>query len=214
MGQLGTRFKVVRNYNFEQDSRLAPLQPGLSAGRASYHSLFFTIRLDTRDSFINASRGIVIQAEFETAPKSDLVEVAFSRQAMRLQHYAVLFYPKTVIASRFSLENLSGIKIPVQFLIPIGGNQTLRGYPQDRFLDRTAAHANLELRYPIIWRFGGVLGYDTGKVWSNLPQVGLHDWASNFTAGLRFYMKTFVVRLDVGFSDETTGFYLNFGHIF
>jgi hypothetical protein len=37
---------------------------------------------------------------------------------------------------------------------------------------------------------------------------------TNYVCGLRYYMDTFIVRLDVGLSDETTGLYLNFGHIF
>jgi hypothetical protein len=36
----------------------------------------------------------------------------------------------------------------------------------------------------------------------------------NAVAGLRFSMETFVVRADVGFGRESTGFYLNFGHLF
>jgi hypothetical protein len=36
----------------------------------------------------------------------------------------------------------------------------------------------------------------------------------NSLVGLRFSMDTFVVRADLGFGKETTGFYLNFGHLF
>jgi hemolysin activation/secretion protein len=99
-------------------------------------------------------------------------------------------------------------------LLPVGGGNTLRGYPQDRYLDKTAAVANVELRFPIYWRFGGVVGYDAGKVWNSLPKFDFHRWATNPMVGLRFYMDTFVVRADVGFGKETTGFYLNFGHMF
>jgi hemolysin activation/secretion protein len=119
-----------------------------------------------------------------------------------------------VLAARIGLQGLAGGDLPVQMLLPIGGNKTVRGLVQDRYLDRVSAVANLEMRFPVFWRFGGILGYDAGKVWHSFRELDLARWATNPVAGLRFYMDTFVVRLDVGFGNETTGFYLNFGHIF
>ena len=126
----------------------------------------------------------------------------------------MLFYPKTILAFRAGIQTLTGNNLPVQVLLPIGGNNTLRGYLQDRFLDRTSALMNAELRFPIFRRFGGILGMDAGKVWNSIGKMDLKNWADNPVFGLRFYMDTFVIRLDVGISKETTGFYLNFGQIF
>jgi hemolysin activation/secretion protein len=125
-----------------------------------------------------------------------------------------LFIPKTVLALRVGVQGLMGSDLPVQVLMPIGGSTTLRGSPQDRYLDKVAAVANTEVRFPIFWRFGGVAGFDFGKVWSELKDFDLRRWAVNPVAGLRFYMNTFVVRCDVGFGKETTGLYFNFGHVF
>lgn len=94
------------------------------------------------------------------------------------------------------------------------GTGPLRGFPQDRFLDRVMAVSNLELRFPLIWRIGGVAGLDAGKVWNSPGDIDLEGWAVNKVAGLRFYMQTFVVRIDLGFGPETTGLYFNFGHVF
>jgi endonuclease/exonuclease/phosphatase family metal-dependent hydrolase len=214
VGQLGARYKTVRNFNFEGNSRLMKLQPELNSSKATFASLFAGFRYDTRNSFINPSRGLVLQGEAEFAPSSGLSNVAFTRLAAWIQNYSVLFYPKTVLAIRLGMQGLIGNNLPVQVLLPIGGNNTLRGSPQDRYLDKIAALVNAELRFPILWRFGGVLGLDAGKVWNSLGSVDLTCWAVNPTGGLRFYMDTFVVRLDIGFGSETTGLYFNFGHIF
>lgn len=214
VGQVGAKYRIIRNFNFSEDSHLVNLLPELNASKATFASLFANFRYDTRNSFINPSQGLVLQGEAEFIPNSALSNVAFTRLAAWFQHYSILFYPKTVLALRLGVQGLIGSDLPVQVLLPIGGNGTLRGYPQDRYLDKTAAVFNAELRFPIFWRFGGVLALDAGKVWNSLASIDLNRWALNPTAGLRFYMETFVVRLDVGFGNETTGFYFNFGHIF
>jgi len=95
---------------------------------------------------------------------------------------------------------LFGKDLPAQVLLPLGGNTSLRGSPQDRYLGKSAVLANAELRFPLVWRLNGVLGLDAGKVWSSLAAVDFRGWDVNPTVGLRFIMKTFVVRFDVGFA--------------
>jgi endonuclease/exonuclease/phosphatase family metal-dependent hydrolase len=214
VAQSGLRFKTIRNFNFAAASRLAVLPGELNTGRASYVSLFLNLRYDSRDSFINPSRGTVIQGEAEVAPGWAPGNIAFSRLAFWHQFYAELFYPKTIFAWRFWFQSLAGNDLPVQVLLPLGGNITLRGSPQDRYLDKTAALVNAEIRFPVLGRLGGVAGLDLGKVWHAPADIDLRGWAVNPTLGLRFYMKTYVVRLDVGFGREATGLYFNFGHIF
>ena len=214
VGQVGARYKTVRNSNFSEDSRLVNLPPNLNASRTSLSSFLVNFRYDTRNSFINPSQGLVLQGETEFVPRSTLSNVEFARLAGWVQHYFLLFYPKTVLALRLGVQDLIGKELPIQVLLPIGGSSTLRGSPQDRYLDKTAAVFNAELRFPIFWRFGGVAALDAGKVWSSPAKVDLKRWAMNPTAGLRFYMETFVVRMDVGFGKDTTGLYFNFGQIF
>jgi hypothetical protein len=214
VGQIGARYKTVRNFNISEGSRFFNLQPSLNASRVQYASLYATFRYDTRNSFINPSRGIVMQAEAEWIPQNGFSNVAFTRFAGWLQYYSVLFYPKTVLALRCGLQGLAGEDLPVQVLMSVGGNNNLRGSPQDRYLDKTSAIVNAELRFPIYWRFGGVFGFDGGNVWWSLSKIGFSRWVMNPTAGLRFYFDTFVVRVDVGFGMEATGFYFNFGQIF
>lgn len=214
VGQLGLRYKTVRNFNFSGDSRLRELFPALNAGRASYASVFSICRFDSRDSFINPSGGLVLQGELEWAPRSSLGNVSFVRSAFWVQSYSTLFFPKTVLALRLGAQQLFGSDLPAQVLLTIGGNSSLRGYAQDRFLGKSSVLANGEVRFPLVWRLGGVIGLDAGRVWSSLAKFTLRGWAVNPTAGLRFIMDTFVVRFDVGFGKESTGVYFNFGHLF
>jgi endonuclease/exonuclease/phosphatase family metal-dependent hydrolase len=210
VGQAGLKYATVRNSPPDG----VALPSGLDIGRVSYVSIFGKIRYDSRDSFIHPSEGIVLQAEAEYAPKAGAKTVSFTRVAGWFQYYTVLFEPKTIFAFRFGGQNLFGDDLPSQVLLPLGGNNTLRGSPQDRYLDKSHLLMNAEVRFPIIGRLGGIIGLDMGKVWPSLGSIDFRKWAANPTLGLRYYMKTFVVRMDVGLGADATGLYFNFGHIF
>jgi endonuclease/exonuclease/phosphatase family metal-dependent hydrolase len=214
VGQVGVRSRTVRNSRFSEGSRLRDLPPALNAGRANYVSVLGNVRWDSRDSYINPSRGLVLQGEVEGTPGAALGNVSFTRAAVWAQHYSVLWYPPTVLALRVGAQRLFGDHLPVQVLLPLGGNGSLRGSPQDRFLGRATALANAELRFSVVGRLGGVLGWDAGKAWEDPSSVDLRGWTSNPTVGLRLVLRTFVVRCDVGIGKETTGLYLNFGQLF
>jgi outer membrane protein assembly factor BamA len=176
--------------------------------------LFINARYDSRNSFVNPTLGSVVQFDAERAFHTTPENSQFTRLSMSLQNYSIVFYPTTVLALRWVGQGIIGDNLPVQVLSSVGGNNTLRGSPQDRYLDKVSSVVNAELRFPLYWRFGGVVGMDAGKVWNTLGEVDLGGWATNPSAGLRLHMETFVVRLDIGFGKETTGVYFNFGQIF
>lgn len=213
VGQLGVRYKFVRNYQFEAGSRLQTLPPALNSSRVAYISFFTTTRYDTRNSFINATDGEVLQIEAEIAPSLGSNNAAFLRLAGWVQWYRTLL-DGLVVAIRGGMAGLVGDDLPVQVLLPVGGGNTVRGSPQDRLLDKVGAVVNIEFRFPIFWRLGGIVGADGGQVWHKPGEIGISRWQTNVLAGLRFSMDTFIVRLDVGLGRETTGFYLNFGQLF
>jgi outer membrane protein assembly factor BamA len=214
VGQLKIKYMSIENNNFEANSRLAVLSPLLNSGTATFTSLAFTVRFDSRNSFINASSGLVLQGESEFSPEWGLGNTNFTRLTGWIQYYLTLLSSKTVLTGRVGLQQVIGNNIPVQLMSSLGGTGTLRGYPQDRFLDKADMLFNAEIRFPIVWRFGGVVGLDAGKVWSSLAVIDLHRWAYNPITGLRFYMDNFVVRADIGFGSAGTGFYFNFGQLF
>lgn len=214
VGQAGIRLKSVRNFNFSDSSTLVHLPPSMNSATASYRSLYISARYDSRNSFVNPSYGSVVQVDAERTLSTSPEDFQFTRLSLSMQDYSVLFYPTTVLAVRWTAQGLIGGNLPVHALASVGGNNTLRGSPQDRYLDKISAIVNAEFRFPLYWRFGGVVGFDAGKVWNSPSELDLVRWATNPNIGLRFYMDTFVVRLDVGLGKETTGMYFNFGQIF
>jgi len=214
IGQFGIKYKRIESWDFDDQGQLIDLLPEQNRALLEFSTFYFNCRFDSRDSYIHPTKGIVIQSELDWTPNVSWNNIHFYQWSLWFQYYSPIIFPNTIFAARFGTMNIIGDDLPIQLLIPIGSNRTLRGYPQDRFLDKTAGLVNLELRFPIYRRLGALIGADFGRVWHSFDQFNLVNWHSNAVAGLRFYMDTYVVRVDVGISRETFGIYFNFGHIF
>jgi outer membrane protein assembly factor BamA len=208
------RWRVVRNFGFDEGSRLAQLPPALNQGRAANASLLLAARYDTRDHLLAPSRGTVLQAELEHAPSASFNDAPFTRVAASLSRFVTIVPGRLVFAGRIGAQQLVAGTLPVQFLLPLGGNQTLRGEPLDRYLDKATLLCNAELRFPLYRRLGAVAGLDAGKVWSDLRKADMHDWSFDPMLGLRYALETYIVRFDVGFGMDAMRVCFTFNHLF
>jgi hypothetical protein len=206
VAEIGVRFKNSNSFGFN------PFDYGFGFNFSSVQkhvqvvSLIYNFRWDTRTNYINPQNGFLLEIDNEAA--RDLINPPaqnFYKIGLISQSYISLF-PEFVFANRVVLQAISDVNY--QLLLTLGGNKTLRGLPQDRYLSTSAVLINSELRFPIWWRFGGIAGADIGNSEST------PEWIINPVVGLRFYMDNFVVRIDCGFGKETTGIYFNFGHMF
>ena len=210
VGTAVLRFKRIWSYGFEEESLLA--SHPLNAGTCDIGSFALQMRHDTRTSILAPTAGMVLQAEVERAlPVTDFAK-EWTRLAAWVQYYTEVY--GTVLAARFGIQSLSGDDIPIQHLLTIGGSATVRGIPKDRFLDCCSAVGNLEFRFPLYGDLGAIVGVDAGAVAHDPGDIPSSRWMVTPVAGLRYYLPTFVVRADVGYSDEAVGVYFNFGQIF
>ena len=115
-------------------------------------------------------------------------------------------------------------ELPFWALPSLGGRDTLRGYIQNRFTDRTAWHAAAEYRlwflprgFPLtdairIERVGCAFFYDIGTVDDNLSDLISATVHDSYGVSFRFTLeRTALFRADLGFSDEGTNFTFAFG---
>ncbi|MBK7632058.1 MAG: BamA/TamA family outer membrane protein [Ignavibacteriales bacterium] len=202
VAEFGARFKSISCYNFDSTGSLQYRFPT----DVKYVSFIFNFRWDTRTNFINPLNGFVLEIDNEYAPNLLKQGNTFYKVGILSQFYLTLFKPNYAWANRIILQTISDVNYQLQ--LPLGGNNTVRGLPQDRYLSNSTVLINSEFRFPIWRRFGGIAGVDIGNSEST------PDWVINPVIGLRFYMDNFIVRFDVGFGEETTGIYFNFGHIF
>ncbi len=219
-GSFGLKFKSTSTYDYRRDTILTSPENVENKYQedpsVKYLSANLNAKWDTRNSFINPSTGLVLEIELEYAP--DILEdnSSFFRQAFIVRYFTEIFFKNLILASRAMEQVLISESGSSQFLaIPVGGSNTLRGVPVDKFRFYSEFLLNNELRFPIWWRFGGIAGLDIGYGSNkDLYPEDTIDWIVNPVVGLRFFMDNFIVRADVGFYDGDIGFYLNFGHIY
>jgi len=218
VASMGLKYKTISSYNFSINGELINTDNDFNNRFIKTLSILVTIRWDSRNNFINPDKGTVMQMDVDYAPKISFNNEEYLKLGLTFQNYLTLFEPQILFASRLVGQIIFPDNVPIQLQLPIGGNNTLRGLPQDRYLSASTLIINNEIRFPIWWRFGGIVGLDVGCTGSTTdyefwnPQ--LSGWIVNPVLGLRFFMDNFIVRFDVGFGNEITGVYFNFGHIF
>lgn len=93
----------------------------------------------------------------------------------------------------------------------------MRGYPEGRYRDDIAVQGQLEYRFPIVWRFGGVVFGAAGQVASSIAEIDLSGLPLAGGIGLRFAVnpeENINIRIDLAFTREGPGFYVNLREAF
>ncbi|MEO1022123.1 MAG: BamA/TamA family outer membrane protein [Bacteroidota bacterium] len=141
-----------------------------------------------------------------------------------MRGYTSFHFIRTItFANRLLFSHTSG-DVPYWQLGSLGGSESLRGYTVNRFMDDNAILLNTELRTwlfkvpSINAEYGGNIFFDIGRSFPNgesLPDI-YNDLKYTFGIGgtSSYFTPDFVLRVDVGFSDEGTGFYLTAGYAF
>jgi outer membrane protein assembly factor BamA len=90
VGQLGLRYKSIKHYNYDSDGQLIKMQLSLKSDNAYYTSLFFNLRYDTRNSFINPSDGFYASGDVELANLNTASNVNFIKWSSVIQYYSTV----------------------------------------------------------------------------------------------------------------------------
>jgi outer membrane protein assembly factor BamA len=209
-------FRNIRYYDVEEDKDHTETLKSVGERFSPFLSILF--RYDTSDSQIHPTRGFRFQFQCDIA-KGFLgnKNADFTRLIVDLRRYLLLIGQKDVLAFRLRFQKIAGDKIPLFELSVLGGGSTenaMRGYKMNRFQDMGKILLNCEYRFPIWKRLGGNLFVDYGIAWPSLARINFQKYALDAGWGLRYYLKNFLARFDMGFSREGTGIYFQFNHIF
>ncbi len=179
---------------------------------------------EARDNEFNPNNGTYIETTLELGNK--IWGSSFKTFVLKhdMRHYLTFTLIKDItFANRLFVKHTSG-ETPYWKLAYAGDEETLRGYPSRRFLDDNVVIFNNELRtwlfdFPSInTKFGGTLFIDFGRTFSNQTSINTLKTDLKYTYGFggttSLFTQDFIIRADIGFSDEDTGIYITIGYMF
>ncbi len=209
---LNSRYAHYHAYGFDPAwGTITSLTPGAGKSQVAMQSV--AVLFDARDSQLQPTKGVLVKAEASTAHRIFGGDWRFTRFQLRVNCYQRLFSKSHILALRHWIQDVDG-SAPYLEQGRLGNSWTLRGYKAERFIDKALALASAEYRFLIWKKLGGVAFADAGRVWNSIRDYGFSDWHGNRGIGLRYYLTTFVARLDIGKSSEGTRIFFNFGHVF
>jgi hypothetical protein len=211
-----------------------------SAEHANLGWLIGSLRWDTRDSQVNPYRGWMVGSDVDAAlaQSGGKVGAVFRLYASKIFPVPGLFHrggdtleenpPTDVLAFGFTSEQAVG-DLPFFALPSLGGAETLRGFIEGRFRDRSSWSARSEYRFWVlargfripftktlrIERAGLALFYELGAVAHDVGDLFQSRARHSYGIGYRMMIeRSAPFRIDLGFSDEglyvTAGFGLTF----
>jgi len=211
VGESGLFFNHTSIYDYDQNDEILNITSKKGESINSY--LRFLLRWDTRNNQIHPESGYKSEINLDFALKQLGSDYTFNRYIFNASMYNKLFSSNHILATRIQLQLIDG-NAPYFEQSVIGGTWFARGYKADRFIDKSMSQASIEYRYQFHKWMGAVFFVDSGRVYRSLTKLSLHEWHNSYGTGLRIYPGDFVVRFDIGISNEGTRMFFNFGHVF
>lgn len=198
---------VVKSLPFIRDAFMDV--PGEEGSFVWAHRLALTY--DSRNNRAAPTRGAFGQIFIEGAEKVLGSEVSFGRYGLEGRFLWPLFDARLVTALRGLFERVDGSDLPFFELTALGGDDTLRGFGSNRFLDKGRVLLNAEERMKVFaMTYGNVrtdielaLFADAGRVFHAYHKLTSGKLQAVWGAGVRFVAASQIVaKIDVGFGSE------------
>ena len=171
--------------------------------------------LDTRDNVFFSSDGWYVETLLQRNAAwtgSDFTYTTFSVDASTFLRTS---WDHVVALNAYGVTQ-SGAP-PFNQLALLGGSKRMRGYFEGRYRDQSMLTLQAAYRALLFWRIGAVAFASYGGVAPRLSAMELKDFQYTVGGGLRFQLdrkKKINIRLDAGFGQNTSGYYLTIGEAF
>jgi outer membrane protein assembly factor BamA len=225
---VGERFRhvqigrgAVRNVMFLREKYNPASIPGSNGFDA--HAQMLSLVYSTLDSQTLPTSGVRAKASFELSAK----ELGSSADYHHYETEVKGFYPamagRFISVGRLSYNQTLGADVPFLERSTLGGENTLRGYGRNRFIDSSYLLCNLEERIRLFrWEIFNVMAdwelapfVDLGGVMKTLADANTKSFQFNPGVGLRAVIRPNIVgRIDVGVGDEGPAVFVGLGYPF
>ena len=165
---IGPLVKYVRTHR-DAGTLLESTGPYYGTGNFGQVGAQAALDVDTRDMPAAPARGAHVRVAGQWHPAAwDVVRPFGKVSAEGATYLSLGDPPAATLALRAGGAGVSGT-VPFHAAVFVGGETTVRGYPEQRFAGRSGAYANAELRLRIGWLSVGDFGVfglaDAGRVW-------------------------------------------------
>ncbi|MFO0699522.1 MAG: BamA/TamA family outer membrane protein [Nitrospira sp.] len=173
--------------------------------RVSFH-------YDTRNNLVTPTDGTAVTAyaelNYNLKPGADPL---YSRYGLEIKKLFASESKRAILVVRGDLQATLGSDVPFYELSSLGGQNNLRGFGADRYIDKHLIALSIEERIHVLrTRLAGVMAdfeiapfLDTGQVFNSFRNVSFNDYRITPGIGLRGLVRPNVVgRVDIGRSRE------------
>jgi outer membrane protein assembly factor BamA len=226
--QIGERFRdveihegAVKSVPFIRDKFTAAQVPGINGFNA--HAQRLSMIYSTLDSRDMPTTGAYAKATAEISARIFGSSADYRHYEAEIKGYAPLSEARYVSVARIAYSQTIGGNVPFLEQSILGGEDTLRGYGRDRFVDHSYLLLNLEERIRLFrWEIFNVNAdwelapfIDLGSVMKSLPDAQPKDFEFNPGLGLRAVVRPNIVgRIDVGIGKEGPAVFVGLGYPF
>lgn len=175
------------------------------------------LRYDSRNNPRTPSKGLLLEVRpvflTDLQKEEDIGTGRNSGNFVQLKTDLRAFSPlgKHMVSAFRISGHFNSADPPLQAMAELGGLFLMRGYPAGRFLDRNGMCGQLELRFPLYRRTGGVLFGAAGTVFSDPSDLLAGSLKCSGGIGLRYALTgrgDTRLRVDFGITEESTGVYI------
>jgi outer membrane translocation and assembly module TamA len=187
-----------------------PTTPGVDG--ATILGERITFYYDTRNNLVSPTDGMAITAYAEMNHNFHKdAEPLYSRYGLEVKKLFASESKRAILVVRGELQATLGTNVPFYELSSLGGQNNLRGYGVDRYLDKQLVAFSVEERIHVLrTRLAGVMAdfeiapfVDTGQVFNSFKDVSFKDYRITPGIGFRGIIRPNVVgRVDYGYSKE------------
>lgn len=184
-------------------------------------SLTTGLILENRDSEFDPRRGQRLELRLEGSPLTS-GEYGFGRLTLNLRNY-IPIHRSITLANQLQIEHTTGTA-PFWYSPSLGDHLFLRGFAMNRFIGESLWTQNTEIRswlftLPIFdTRIGTQIFWDSGRVFTEGDKFGDVFSGVRHTIGIGGvaspFSPDFILRGDIGFSNELWRVYVALGYAF
>ena len=171
-----------------------------------------TFYYDTRNNLVSPTDGMAVTAYAEANQNLNNGDhPVYSRYAIEAKKLFPSESKRAILIVWADLQATIGTQVPFFEQSSLGGQNNLRGFGVDRFIDKHLVALSIEERIHLVrTKIAGVTAdfemapfLDTGQVFSNFKDVNFKDYRMTPGIGFRGMVKPNVVgRIDYGYSRE------------